>query len=344
VPDRPLAALLLPRPLAAFLHREQVRDLLRAPGVVAFAPPRIPYGALGRLPGSVARLVGAAQARQLALHGTLRLVVVFHPLQWPLARALLRRHPGAELWYARWDRYEAAYDAGPGTRARLEALHAEIVERAALTFAVSDTLADLERDAGRPAVVTAPAADEFPAPAVGPVAVSLGHLGRRTDWALLRGLAEAMPDLVLLLVGAWHDDESGGDPDYRACRAAPNLVWLGPRDDEEAARLIALADVGILPFARSAFNDAGLPFRILKYARLGRATITPDLPGVRTWARAVVVASDLPAWVAALRAHAGRRVRPDDALRSWALEQTAERANAPLWERLRALGIAGDEG
>jgi hypothetical protein len=32
-------------------------------------------------------------------------------------------------------------------------------------------------------------------------------------------------------------------------------------------------------------------------------------------------------------------VRPDMALRAWALEQTAERANAPLWERLRELGV-----
>lgn len=338
-PGRPLAVLLLPRPLARFLNREQARDLLRAPGVIAFAPPRLPYGVLGRLPGPIAGAVGSAQARRLDLPGELRVVVAFHPLQWPLARALLRRHPGAELWYARWDRYEAAYDAGPRTRALLARLHAAIVDRAALTFAVSDALADLERDHGRPAAVTPPAADEFPDPAVGPVAVSLGHLGRRTDWALLRGLAERMPDLVLLLIGERHDDESGDDPDFRACVAAPNLVWLGRREDEEAARLIALADVGIVPFARSAFNDTALPFRILKYARLGRRTVVPDLPGVRTWARAVVVAPDLDAWESALRAETGTRTRPDEELRAWAHAQTAEAANRPLWERLAALGI-----
>ena len=57
------------------------------------------------------------------------------------------------------------------------------------------------------------AADSFPAPAPAAtvVAVSLGHLGRRTDWALLRALAERMPELVLLLIGEWHEDESGDD-------------------------------------------------------------------------------------------------------------------------------------
>ena len=44
-------------------------------------------------------------------------------------------------------------------------------------------------------------------------------------------------------------------------------------------------------------------------------------------------------WVAALRASAGTRVRPDVELREWALAQTAHAQNRPLWERLEALGI-----
>jgi glycosyltransferase involved in cell wall biosynthesis len=148
-----------------------------------------------------------------------------------------------------------------------------------------------------------------------------------------------MPELVLLLVGAWHEDECKADPDFHWCRAAPNLVWLGRRSDEEAARLILCADVGILPFRVEPFNDAGLPYRILKYARLGRRTVSPELAGVHTWDRAVTTTADADAFVAALHAQAGTRARPDRELRAWALEQTAERVNAPLWERLRALGV-----
>ncbi|HEX6388068.1 MAG TPA: hypothetical protein VFZ89_01430, partial [Solirubrobacteraceae bacterium] len=81
--------------------------------------------------------------------------------------------------------------------------------------------------------------------------------------------------------------------------------------------------------------------RILKYARLGRRTVTPALAGVATWQRAVTVAPDADAFVAALRASAGARVRPDAELREWALAQTAHHQNAPLWERLRTLGIDG---
>ena len=343
MPD-PRALLLLPRPLEGFILGDQARDLLRAEGVAAADPPRVPYGALARLPAPLRARLARGTARRLlrTLRGDLRAVAIFHPVQWPLAQALLAARPQAELWYGRWDRYEVAYDASPRMRRRLTALHEAAAQRSALTFVVSGKLAELEREAGREALLVGLAADSFPAPEPGAavIAVSLGHLGWRTDWALLRAVAERMPELVLLLVGAWHDDECKADADFHWCRAAPNLVWLGRRSDEEAARLILCADVGILPFRVEPFNDAGLPYRILKYARLGRRTVSPELAGVHTWERAVTTAADADAFVAALRTQAGARVRPDGELRAWALEQTAERVNAPLWERLRALGVA----
>jgi hypothetical protein len=344
----PTCLLLLPRPLRQFILRDQAQDLLRAPGVVAVEPGRIPYGVYGRAPDAVAARLARAVARELVprLDGEPRVVVIFHPFQEPLARAVIEQAPGCELWYGRWDRYEHAYDASPRLRSRLARLHERAARGAALTFVASERLAELEREAGRDAELVPLAADSFPAPDPGGtvVAVSLGHLGWRTDWALLRAVAEQTPELVLLLVGAWHEDEVGENPDFHACRALPGLVWLGHRSDEEAARLILCADVGIVPFAVEPFNDAGLPYRILKYARLGRHTVSPPLAGVRTWSRAVTVAEGAQAFAAALRAHAGRRARPDLELREWALAQTAVRQNAPLWERLERLGFASPPG
>ncbi|MEA2218728.1 MAG: hypothetical protein QOJ35_1354 [Solirubrobacteraceae bacterium] len=340
----PRVLLLLPRELEGFILEDQARDLLRAPGVVVAEPPRVRYGAVARLPVVLRDTLARGTARRLlgALGGELRAVAIFHPVQWPLAKALLAAQPDAELWYGRWDRYELAYDASPRMRERLVELHESAARRSALTFVVSGRLAELEREAGREAQLVGLAADSFPAPdpAAAVVAVSLGHLGWRTDWALLRAICERMPELVLLLVGAWHDDECAKDPDFAWCRSAPNLVWLGRQPDEQAARLILCADVGILPFRVEPFNDAALPYRILKYARLGRRTISPELAGVHTWDRAVTTAPNADAFVAALRAQAGARGRPDMALRAWALEQTARRVNAPLWERLRELGVA----
>jgi hypothetical protein len=358
----PLAVLLLPRRLDGFILRDQADDLLRARGVHALEPPGIPYGVLGRMPPGLARIVARVQARLLKQPGDLRAVVIFHPLQYPLARALLDRHRGAELWYGRWDRYEEAGDAGPRMRERLARLHEAAANDAALTFVASVKLAELEREAGRDAVLVPLAADSFPAldPTAPPatslppeaaraaegasmVAVSLGHLGRRVDWKLLRALAESMPDLALLLVGERHDDECADDEAFAACVNAPNIVWLGRRSDEEAARIILAADVGIVPFKIDPFNDAGLPYRILKYARLGRHTIVPPLAGARTWPDAIETAHNPDEWIAALRRRAGDRDRPDLALRDWALAQTAERQNAPLWERLASLGIRPDD-
>ena len=343
MPD-PRALLLLPRPLEGFILADQARDLLRAEGVAAADPPSVPYGAVARLPRLLRTRLARITARRLLrrLDGDLRAVAIFHPVQWPLANALLTARPQAELWYGRWDRYEVAYDASPRMRRRLAALHEAAAQRSALTFVVSGKLAELEREAGREAQLVGLAADSFPAPDPGTavIAVSLGHLGWRTDWALLRAVAEAMPELVLLLVGEWHADECRDDGDFAWCRAAPNLVWLGRQSDEAAARLILCADVGVLPFRVDEFNDAALPYRILKYARLGRRTVSPELAGVHTWDRAVTTAPDADAFVAALRAQAGARARPDAALRAWALEQTAERVNAPLWDRLRELGMA----
>src|SRR3954451_9189567 len=334
----PICVLLLPRELESFILRDQAEDLLTAPGVVAVEPARIPYGAYLRLPASVADGVAATQARRLRLPGVPRAIVIFHPLQYPLARGLIAQHPDAELWYWSWDRYEVAYDASARQRARLEDLHLAATLRASLTVVVSEALGDITREEGGTALLVPLAADSFPAPAPGEtvVAVSLGHLGHRTDWKLLRELSERMPELVLLLIGAWHEAESGADPDYQACRRAPNLVWLGRRSDEEAARLIMLAYVGIVPFERSEFTDSALPYRILKYARLGRRTVSPDLAGVRTWDRAVTVARSIDEWVEALRGQAGVRTRPDAALREWALAQTARAQNKPLFERLES--------
>ncbi len=340
-----LCVLLLPAPLERFILRDQAEDLLRAPRVVALEPGRVPYGAYARVPRAVAARLARLEARRRlrALRGgTPRVVVIFHALQEPVARAMVDAVPGCELWYWRWDRYEVAYDAAPRMRARLAAMHEAAAAHAALVPAVSTELVRLEQAAGREAALVPMSADDFPAPEGGAVvAISLGHLGRRTDWALLRAVGERLgDDLVALMVGAVHEDEAVGDADFAAVRAMGQFVWLGALDDEAAARLILCADVGIVPFRVEPFNDAALPYRIIKYARLGRRTVTPALAGVRTWARAVEVAEDADAFATALRAFAGARARPDADLRAWALAQTARAQNGPLWDRLRALGIA----
>jgi hypothetical protein len=329
----PIAVLLLPEGLEEFVLRDQAEDLLTAPGVVAVEPARMSYGTYLRLPASVADGVAATQARRLRLPGRPRVIVIFHPLQYPLARGLIAHHPDAELWYWRWDRYDASHGTSRRRRERLEDLHLAAALRAEVNVVVSDTLAETARAEGVAPLLVPLAADSLPAPdpAGTVVAVALGQPGQRTDWALLRAVAAGMPELVLLLVGEW---PAGEGEDYEACRAAPNLVWLGRRADEETARLIACADVGVLPC-----EDAALPYRVLRCAKLGRRTIAPGRADVRAWEHAVTVADGRGEWIAALRASAGARTQPDLELRAWALGLSAHEQNRPLWERLEAAGI-----
>src|SRR4051794_6267792 len=196
---KPLALLLLPRTLEEFILRDQAEDLPRAPGVVAVEAPKVRYGVLGRLPDWLGSSLALAQARRLKLPGAVKVVVIFHPFQYPLARALLDRHKDAELWYGRWDRYEEAYDAHGRTKERLQELHPLAAGRSSLTFVASAELERIERAAGGEPVLVPLAADSFPAPDPpgGPtVAVSLGHQGWRMDWGLLRTVAEELGDAL----------------------------------------------------------------------------------------------------------------------------------------------------
>jgi len=95
----PLFVLLLPGMLERLPDREPIEALLRAPGAVAVEPARVSYGALARLPAASARSVARRQARRMQLPGIPAVVAALHPLQVPLALALMDRHRDAELWY-----------------------------------------------------------------------------------------------------------------------------------------------------------------------------------------------------------------------------------------------------
>lgn len=91
--DTALCLLLLPGVLEELPYAERLHELLRAPGVVAVEPPR-----WRRRTGDA---VASTQARRLIkrLPGKPRVAIVFHPVQYRLARALIGRQSECELWY-----------------------------------------------------------------------------------------------------------------------------------------------------------------------------------------------------------------------------------------------------
>jgi hypothetical protein len=96
--DDPLAVLLLPGRLEGLALEAHVRDLLSIPRVVALEPSRV------RPARSLRPEVSLRQARRLRFPGQPRLVLLYHPAQYPLARALCAYHEDLELWYLPPDR------------------------------------------------------------------------------------------------------------------------------------------------------------------------------------------------------------------------------------------------
>ena len=341
----PIALLLVPRRVEGFILHDQGQDLLRSPGVVAVEAPRVPHGALGRLPGPVAGAVAAAQARGLKMPGEPVVAMMFHPFQLPYAEAVLKRWPGCELWYGLFDHTPAAPDAGARTRAPAGAPARAGGTAAGLVFAVSPALVELEREAGRKALLVPSAADSFRF--AGDRRRGRGVAGQPGPAHRLAAAARVGPahaGLTPPLIGAVARDEVSDDAGYGACRGLPGFVWLGRRSDEEAARLMALADVGVAPFVRDEFNAAGLPDRILKAARLGLRTVTWDFPGLKVWSEAVVACEDTDAWVKALRSGRGGRSRMGSCAGPGADRAAPERAAVGAPARVGSGGAGGVTG
>lgn len=91
--SEPLGLLLLPSKLEEFELADHARDLLEVPRVVALEPGRF------RTPRLLRQSAPIRAARRLQLPGEPRLLVLYDPGQYPLARALCARHEQAELWY-----------------------------------------------------------------------------------------------------------------------------------------------------------------------------------------------------------------------------------------------------
>jgi len=91
--DEALAVLLLPGRLEGLAREGHARDLLSIPRVVALEPSRM------RTPAFLRDAVCQRQARRLRFPGRLRLLVLYHPAQYPLARALCAHYGDLELWY-----------------------------------------------------------------------------------------------------------------------------------------------------------------------------------------------------------------------------------------------------
>lgn len=110
-----------------------------------------------------------------------------------------------------------------------------------------------------------------------PVAGFVGHLSDRIDIALLEAVAAR--GRPLLLVGP-------RQPTFELDRmesllARPNVRWVGPKPFDTLPSYLRVIDVGLTPYADTAFNRASFPLKTLEYLAAGRAVVASDLPAAR---------------------------------------------------------------
>lgn len=110
-----------------------------------------------------------------------------------------------------------------------------------------------------------------------PIAGFVGHLSERIDVSVLEAVAAT--GRSLLLVGPRQITFDLGR--VEGVLARPNVQWLGARPFVSLPGYLRAIDVGLVPYADSAFNRASFPLKTLEYLAAGRPVVATDLPAIR---------------------------------------------------------------
>ncbi len=298
-----------------------------APGVTRLTPTALPLHSRAGLRNTTPRLVRAQIEWVLRRLGRRPRAV----LDCRLGRMLSGWEPGVLRVLYGTDDYVAGA-ALMGRRVRqVRAEEARSVADADLVVAVSTALEERWRAMGARTLLlpngvapvgdldaTAPAADvDLPRPVAGVI----GHLSARIDAALLEAVVAG--GCSLLLVGPV--DRRWAPRIERLC-VHPRVASVGPRPHAALPGYLRRIDVGLTPYADSAFNRAAFPLKTLEYLAAGRPVVSTDLPATRWLATDLVRVAkdpeqfaryarelgttDSPELVAARRAFAGHHGWP----------------------------------
>lgn len=110
-----------------------------------------------------------------------------------------------------------------------------------------------------------------------PIAGFIGHLSNRIDLQYLEAVADRGHSV--LLVGP--RQATFAMDRVASLLERSNVQWIGPRPFADLPRYLAHMDVGLVPYADTAFNRGSFPLKTLEYLAGGRAAVTSDLPSFR---------------------------------------------------------------
>lgn len=252
--------------------------------------------------------------RLLGRHGDAPLVAyVFHPMFEPYLEYLRPDH----VVYHVYD----LYDHMPGWNDELARAEQRLIARADLVVAASDAMADGLRRKGADKVQTLPnganveafnaAADapdsepddlrSIPHPRLGWV----GSLHPEVDYAMIATLAQRESGWQFVLVGDPSPQANArAESDRAACRACPNVHFLGGRPIDEVPRYVANMDVNLMCYrlADDQWIKGIYPLKLHEYLAAGRPVISANIPSVQPFAEVVRIANGTDDWHAAITA------------------------------------------
>ena len=182
---------------------------------------------------------------------------------------------GAELMHTRAEQVRRKEDDLVASGDLLLAVSPEIIERWGATGLRAHVLPNGCDPAHYAGVDTLARPDDIHL--TGPVAGVVGQLSARLDLDLLEAVVDG--GTSLLLVGPL-------DPSFEPARVArlldhPGVQWVGRKSFEELPGYLAAIDVGLTPYADTAFNRGSFPLKTLEYLSAGRPAVSTPLPAVR---------------------------------------------------------------
>ena len=122
-----------------------------------------------------------------------------------------------------------------------------------------------------------------------PIAVVVGQLNFRIDLALLESVVDA--GVSLLLVGPVNHPEVER---MDQLLAHPLVQAVGVRPIQEIPGYLKHADVGLVPYDHSDFNEASFPLKTLEYLAARLPVVTTDLPATRWLNTPLIAIADDP--------------------------------------------------
>ncbi len=232
------------------------------------------------------------------------------------------------------------FGAWPGLDgATLRRMEEELVRRADVLIAVSETLRERLAALGRPSHLLTHGVDVdfWAAPPAGvavpqlqglerPLFVFWGVLDRRMDTDFLARLTTTLPRGTVVLAGP----EADPDP---ALASLPRLVRTGPLPFDQLPALAREAAVLVMPYADLPVTRAMQPLKLKEYLATGKPVVVRDLPATRPWADALDLAATADDFAAAVARRVAEGVPEGQRMARLRLADESWEAKARAFER-----------